>query len=220
MSNKTFALPEELYKYMLSISLREPEALEELRKVTAKREDSSMQVAPEQGQFMGELMHLMNAKRVIEIGMYTGYSSIAMALAMPKDGKIITCDINMEFAGIAKTYFEKAGVADKIEQKIQDAIITLDELIESGKQGHFDAAFIDADKGSYEVYYDKLYELIRSGGLIMIDNIFWDGKTADEQNDEADTIAIRKFNEKLKNDKRIRISTVPIGDGLTMAVKI
>ncbi|MBC7945604.1 MAG: class I SAM-dependent methyltransferase [Burkholderiales bacterium] len=219
MSNKTFTLSSELYEYLLSVSLREPEILRALRDETAGQRLSQMQIAPEQGQFMALIARLMGARRCIEVGVYTGYSSLCIALALPADGNIIACDNSEEWTAIAKRYWQQGGVRDKIELRLAPAIETLDELLAEGKAGTFDLAFIDADKGNYWAYYQRCFELLRPGGLIAIDNTLWSGRVADAADHEHETEVIRSFNQRLYQDQRVELSLVPIGDGVTLALK-
>ncbi len=219
MTNKTLGLDERLYDYLLSVSLREPEILRQLREETANHPMGRMQIAPEQGQFMALIVQLMGAKKVLEIGVFTGYSSLVVALALPPDGKIIACDISVEDTNIARRYWEKAGVTDKIELRLAPALQTLDELIAAGEINSFDFVFIDADKKNYPEYYERALQLLRSGGLIAIDNVLWGGKVADPQIQDSQTQAIRAFNEKLHQDERVTLSLVSIADGLTLALK-
>lgn len=219
MTNKTLGLDERLYDYLLSVSLREPEILRQLREETANHPMGRMQIAPDQGQFMALLVQLIGAKKVIEIGVFTGYSSLVVALALPSDGKIIACDISAEDTNIARRYWEKAGITDKIELRLAPAIQTLDELIAAGEINSFDFVFIDADKKNYPEYYERALQLVRSGGLIAIDNVLWSGKVADSAIQDGQTQAIRNFNEKLHQDERVTLSLVSIADGLTLALK-
>ncbi len=220
MSRKTINLTDELYAYLLSISLQESAIQRELREETAKHPMAMMQIAPEQGQFMALLIQLINAKNIIEIGVFTGYSTLCMAMALPDDGRIIACDINAENTTTARYYWEKAGVARKIELKLAPAIDTMDELLAGGRAGNYDFVFIDADKSEYLDYYERALELVRPGGLITIDNVLWSGKPANLEEQDKDTVAIRRFNEQLFKDSRIKISILPIADGLTLALKL
>ena len=221
MSNRTIGLSDEIYGYLLENSLREPDLLRRLREDTAKlTEWSGMQIAPEQGQFMGLLVQLLGARRALEIGTFTGYSSLAVMLAMPEDARMTCCDVSEEFTQIARRYWAEAGVADRIELSLRPAIETLDELIAGGSAGSFDFAFIDADKENYDGYYERALVLLRPGGLVAIDNVLWGGAVADPQNRKDSTKAIRRLNRKLVADKRVAISMVPIGDGLTLARKL
>ncbi|MFB2977084.1 class I SAM-dependent methyltransferase [Microseira sp. BLCC-F43] len=219
MSKKTLGLDNQLYNYLLSNSLREPEILRQLREETANHRYATMQIAPEQGQFMALLVQLLGAKKTLEVGVFTGYSSLCVALALPKDGKVIACDISEEYTAIARRYWEIAGVADKIALRIAPALETLDKLLAEGQAGTFDFAFIDADKANYEGYYERSLQLIRPGGLIAVDNVLWGGRVADSQVQDSSTQAIRDFNKKLHLDSRVTLSMVPIADGLTLALK-
>jgi predicted O-methyltransferase YrrM len=217
MANHTIQLNDDLHAYLLGISLREPEILAELRQETAKLDMSIMQIAPEQGQFMSMLMKLTGARRAIEIGVFTGYSTLCMALPMPADGKIIACDINREWTDIAQHYWQKAGQAGKIELHLGPAMQTLASMLENEQANSFEFAFIDADKPNYCNYYEACLQLVRPGGLIAIDNVLWGGSVIDEDDDSEDTVAIRELNELLHDDDRVDITMVPIGDGLTLA---
>lgn len=219
MSKQTLGLEQSLYDYLLSISLREPTILTQLRQETAQMPRSIMQISPEQGQFMALLIKLIGAKKTLEIGVFTGYSSLVVALALPADGKIVACDVSEEFTSIARRYWQEAGVADKIDLHIAPALETLDNLLTTGETGTFDFAFIDADKGNYDNYYERCLELIRPGGLIAIDNVLWSGKVADTEIQDNQTNKIRALNRKLHEDSRITLSLVPIADGLTLAMK-
>ena len=220
MSNKTICITEKLYDYMLSVSLREPEVLRKLRRETALDEHANMQISPEQGQFMALLVRLLGARKTLDIGVYTGYSSLCIGLALPRNGRVIACDLNRKWTDIAKRYWHKAGVADRIELRLAPAKRTLEGLMTEKRAAAFDFAFIDADKTNYDMYYEYCLELIRPGGLIAIDNVLWDGAVADETVDDADTMAIRALNNKIHTDSRVEISLVPIADGLTLARKI
>jgi predicted O-methyltransferase YrrM len=219
MAKKTLGLDNQLYEYFLSVSVRQPDILRRLREQTANHPYSTMQISPEQGQFMALLVQLIGAKKTLEIGVFTGYSSLSVALALPPDGKIIACDVNEEYTSIARRYWQQAGVAEKIDLRIAPALDTLDQLLASGEQETFDFAFIDADKENYQEYYERSLQLLRPGGLIAIDNVLWSGRVADRQVQDKSTQAIRKFNEKLFQDQRVTISMVPIADGLTLALK-
>jgi predicted O-methyltransferase YrrM len=219
MSNKTLNLTDELYQYLLKVSLHESELMAELRKETATLSMSVMQVSPEQGQFMALLAKLLGAKKVIEVGTFTGYSTLAIAQALPADGEVIACDVSEEWTSMARRYWEQAGVADRIDLRLAPALETLDGLLQEGRTGNFDMAFIDADKENYLNYYERCLELLRPGGLIMVDNVLWDGSVIDVSNQKTETVAIRKLNEHVSQDSRVDISLVPIGDGLTLARK-
>jgi predicted O-methyltransferase YrrM len=219
MSNETLGLPPQIADYLRSVSLREPEILTKLREETAQQPMSQMQIAPEQGQFMALLVQLIGAKKTLEVGVFTGYSSLVVALALPSDGKIIACDVSEEYTAIARRYWQAAGVAEKIDLRIAPALETLDNLLATGHGETFDFAFIDADKGNYEGYYERSLQLVRPGGLIAIDNVLWSGKVADAEVQDNQTAKIRAFNQKLHGDTRVQLSMVPIADGLTLALK-
>jgi len=217
MSNRTLSLDDRLYDYLLRHSLREPPALAELRAETARHPQVNMQIAPEQGQFMQMLVRILGARRAIEVGVFTGYSSLAVALAMPEDGRLLACDISAEYTAIARRHWERAGVAHKIELVLAPALQTLDARLAAGEAGLYDFAFIDADKTGYLGYYERLMQLVRPGGLIVVDNTLWSGDVANPANRNPDTVAIREFNDRLLADPRIELSLLPLGDGLTLA---
>jgi len=219
MTNKTLGLDDQLYNYLQSVSLREPEILAQLRQETAQLPMSIMQIAPEQGQFMALLVQLLGAKKTLEVGVFTGYSSLAVALALPPDGKVVACDVSEEYTAIARRHWQQAGVADKIELHIASALETLEQLLAEGQANTFDFAFIDADKRNYTNYYEQALKLVRPGGLIAVDNVLWSGKVADSQVQDNSTKAIRAFNQKLHQDQRVSLSMVTIADGLTLALK-
>lgn len=219
MSKQTLGLEQNLYDYLLSISLREPAILTQLRQETAQMPRSIMQISPEQGQFMALLIKLIGAKKTLEVGVFTGYSSLVVALALPTDGKIVACDVSEEYTSVARRYWQEAGVEDKIDLHIAPALETLDNLLTAGEAETFDFAFIDADKSNYDNYYEQCLELIRPGGLIAIDNVLWSGKVADTEIQDNQTNKIRALNRKLHEDSRITLSLVPIADGLTLAMK-
>jgi predicted O-methyltransferase YrrM len=219
MANQTLGLDRQLYQYLQSVSVREPEVLQQLRAETAKHPMAMMQIAPEQGQFMALLVQLIGAKKTLEVGVFTGYSSLVVALALPPEGKVVACDVSEEYTAIARRYWEQAGVADRIDLRIAPALDTLDCLLAGGEAETFDFAFIDADKSNYDNYYERALKLVRPGGLIAIDNVLWGGKVADPQVQDNRTNAIRAFNAKLHQDDRITLSLVPIADGLTLVFK-
>jgi caffeoyl-CoA O-methyltransferase len=218
MSSRTLPLDPTLYDYLLSHSLREHPVLAELREITRTHPHAGMQIAPEQGQLLALLVRLIGAKRTIEVGVFTGYSSLAVALALPDDGRILACDISDEYTRIARMHWQKAGVAHKLELVLAPAQQTLDAKLAAGAAGSFDFAFIDADKTGYDAYYERCLRLLRPGGLIAVDNVLWGGAVAHPSND-ADTLALQAFNEKLHADERIDLSMLPVGDGLTLARK-
>ena len=219
MSSRTIVLNDALYEYLLLVSLREPDVLCRLREETAKMPQHNMQISPEQGQFMALLVELTGARKCLEVGTFTGYSTLSVALALPEDGQIVACDISEEFTSRAKPYWQKAGVAGKIDLRLGPALETLDALIADGESGAFDFAFIDADKVNYQGYFQRALDLIRRGGLILVDNVLWSGAVVDPARDDEDTEAIRAFNQACADDPRISLSLVPIGDGLTLARK-
>ncbi|MDX8406861.1 MAG: class I SAM-dependent methyltransferase [Mariprofundaceae bacterium] len=217
MANKTLGLDARLYEYVLNVGLREPEVLAELRQATEKEELSVMRSAPEQGQFMAMLLRLMGAKHVLEVGTYTGYATLWMALALPDDGEVHTCDISEQWTFVARRFWETARVENKVHLHLRPAVETLDALLEAGRESTFDFAFIDADKANYQHYFDRCLQLIRPGGLIAVDNTLWGGAVVDGDNQDESTQAIRTFNRKLKDDARIELAMLPIADGLTLA---
>lgn len=219
MSNRSISLNDALYDYLLSVSLRESDLQRRLREETAADPMARMQISPEQGQFMALLARLTGARRCIEIGVFTGYSSLAVALALPAGGMIVACDVSEEWTSVARRYWEAAGVAGRIELRLAPAIETLDTLLAAGAGGTFDLAFIDADKTSYLAYYERSLRLLRPGGLIVVDNTLWSGRVADPEVADADTIALRHFNECLHRDDRVDLAMLPVGDGLTLARK-
>jgi caffeoyl-CoA O-methyltransferase len=219
MSPRTLQLDSKLHDYLLSVSLRDSEPLRKLRERTAEHEWSAMQTSPEQGQLMHLLVKLMGARRIVEVGTFTGYSALCLATALPSDGELIACDIKDEWVDIGREYWKQAGVADKIDVRIAPALDTLDGLLEDDQGETFDFAYIDADKENYVAYYERCLELLRAGGLVAVDNTLWSGKVADEDDTEESTVAIREFNEHVSGDDRVDLSLVPIGDGLTLARK-
>jgi caffeoyl-CoA O-methyltransferase len=218
MARRSLELNDRLYDYLLKVGVRENELQKDLRAETAKLSAGGMQIGPDQGAFMTLLVELTGAKRALEIGTFTGYSSICIAGALPADGKLICCDVSEEYTSIARDYWRRAGLESKIELRLGPAVATLDALIEA-KVKAFDFAFIDADKGNYLNYYERAMQLVRPGGLIAIDNVLWGGGVADPKENDADTLAIRAVNERVRADERVTVSLVPIGDGLTLARK-
>jgi predicted O-methyltransferase YrrM len=218
MSRRTIEMTDALWSYLVQAA-KEPPVLARLRAETARLPMGGMQISPEQGRFMALLAEVVGARRCIEVGVFTGYSSLVVALSLPADGKIIACDINEEWTSIARRYWEEAGVASKIELRLAPAAQSLDALIAAGERGKFDFAFIDADKAGYDVYYERCLELLRPGGLIAIDNALWGGKVADSGVNDESTSAIRALNAKASADARVSASLVPIGDGLLLARK-
>jgi len=219
MTLKSIGLDEQLYQYLCQVSLREPKILQKLRQETSSHPRSNMQIAPEQGQFMALLIRLMGVKKALEIGVFTGYSSLAVALALPEDGKLIACDVSEEYTAIARRYWQEAKVEEKISLYIAPALETLEQLINRGEANSFDFVFIDADKNNYISYYEKSLTLLRPGGLIAVDNVLWYGRVADETNQDNLTQALRQFNDYVAQDERVFLSLLPIADGLTLAIK-
>lgn len=217
MSRRTIEMTEALHQYLLDAAC-EPPVLARLRAETAKLPSAGMQISPEQGRLMALLVELVGARRCLEVGVFTGYSSTIVALALPPDGKLVACDRSEEWTAIARRYWEEAGVASKIELRLGDAVQTLDELA-SGEKGSFDFAFIDADKTGYDVYYERCLELLRPGGLLAVDNTLWGGKVADQSVNDESTRAVRALNAKVRSDARVSSSLVPIGDGLLLVRK-
>jgi caffeoyl-CoA O-methyltransferase len=219
MSNSTLFLNERVYEYLLSISLREDDLLRQLREETAREKSSNMQIAAEQGQFMALLVKLIAANKALEIGTYTGYSSLCIAKAMSQQGQLICCDTSAQWTAIAQRYWDQAELAHKIDLRLAPALDTLDGLLAEGHEGEFDFAFIDADKQNYLNYYERCLQLLRPGGIVAVDNTLWNGAVADPDNRESDTLAIRDFNHRLHKDDRVDLSLVPIGDGLSLVRK-
>jgi caffeoyl-CoA O-methyltransferase len=219
MTTKTLTLTQDLYRYLLAVSLREPDVLARLRAETAALPEHNMQIAPEQGQFMAFLLKLMGATRVLEIGTFTGYSALAMALALPADGRLVACDVSRTWTAIARRYWREAGVEERIDLRIAPAIETLDALMTEGQAGRFDFVFIDADKESYRGYFECALHLVRPGGVIAIDNAFWGGAVVHADESDSDAFAIDSLNRALHEDPRIDLTLLPIGDGLMLARK-
>jgi predicted O-methyltransferase YrrM len=216
MLTRSGSFPADVYDYLLGISLREPDVLVRLRAATASVPQSDMQIGPEQGQFMALLVRLLGARRCIELGTYTGYSALAVALALPADGKLVACDINDEWVSVGKPFWREAGVEGRIDLRLQPALQTLDELVASGARHSFDFAFIDADKPGYIAYYERLLDLMRPGGLIAVDNTLSLSGGPVIHSDSVNAIAVRKFNEHVHHDTRVDISMLPMGEGLTL----
>lgn len=220
MARQTVIFDDRVVNYIRAVSLRQPDVLSRLREATRRFPRASMMLTPEQGQFLGLLVELLNVRRAVEIGTFTGYSALWMALAMPKDGRIICCDIDRESAAVARRFWAEAGVADRIDLRLAPALDTLDSLIADGDTAAFDLIFIDADKVNYPTYYEKALTLLRPGGLVAIDNVLWGGDVADPAiADDQTVVVLRDFNARLHADSRVSLSLVPIGDGLTLARK-
>jgi len=219
VSRHSLNLDDALLSYLRSVSLREPEILRRLRAETAEMEDGIMQISPEQGQFMQLLVELIGAQRCLEVGTFTGYSALAVALALGPQGRVVACDLSEAYTAVGRRYWAEAGVADRVDLRIGPAVQTLDSLIEQGESGRFDFAFIDADKPNYERYYEQCLTLLRVGGLLAIDNVLWGGSAANPDDDRPATRAIQALNRQVHADARVSISLVPIGDGLTLCRK-
>lgn len=219
MAKQTLDLSDELYRYLLSVGVREPDVLMQLREATEAEEMSMMRSAPEQGQLMALLLKLMDASHVLEIGTFTGYATLWMALALPRDGRLVTCDISERWTFIAHRFWEQAGVQDRIHLHLRPALETLDELLELGGAASFDFAFIDADKENYAAYFEACLQLVRPGGLIAVDNTLWGGRVVDDTRHDVSTGAIREFNRKLIDDPRFDLCMLPVADGLTLVLK-
>ena len=217
MSTGILNLTNNLRNYLWEKGMQEHPVLAELREETAQIPESVMQICPEQGALMANLIRLMSAKKTIEIGTFTGYSALAVALALPDDGKIVACDISEEWTSVGKKKWEQAGVGDKIDLRIAPALETLEGLMAEGQEGTFDFAFIDADKANYLDYYKMCLKLVRKGGVIAIDNVLWGGAVIQTDINDVDTVAIRELNDYLVHDERVALSMVPVGDGLTIA---
>jgi predicted O-methyltransferase YrrM len=220
MSDKTIGLDDRLSTYLRSVGVREPEILQQLRFHNANYPQGHMQICPEQGQFMAMLVKLVAAQDILEVGVFTGYSSLAMALALPAEGRIVACDVSIESTDIAQKYWQQAGVAHKIDLRIAPALDTLQSLVATGASETFDLAFIDADKANYPEYYELCWQLVRSGGLILIDNVLWYGRVADTEVTDQRTTIIRNLNLKIHQDQRVELVMLPIGDGLTVVRKL
>jgi len=220
MSRIHTQLTDALSDYVRSVTVREPEPLRRLREGTEDHPHASMQTSPEQGQFLNVLARIGGAKNTLEVGVFMGYSSTWVAMALPSGGKIIACDVSEEYTARARQTWREAGVESKIDLRMAPALQTLDSLIAEGRAGEFDLAFIDADKKNYENYYERALVLIRKGGIVAVDNVLWDGSVIDESDHDSDTEAIRAFNRKLHQDPRIALTLVPLGDGLTLACKL
>lgn len=219
MSARTIGFSDELHNYLLSVTLRDQEIFRRLREETARHEAGGMQISPEQGQFMQLLVKLIGAKRALEVGVFTGYSSLNVALALPPDGELVACDVSDEYTAVARRYWQEAGVAGKITLHLGPAVATLQRFLEKGQQNSFDFVFIDADKENYDTYYEQALQLVRPGGLIAIDNVLWGGRLMNEPIQDESGRRIAALNKKIHTDERVDLSLVPIGDGLTLARK-
>lgn len=220
MSLSSIHLSDDLHQYLLEVSVDEHPALQGIRDATAAMPNSNMQIAAEQGRFMAFLIETIGARRTLEVGTFTGYSALAVSLALPEDGEVVACDLSDEWTSLGRPFWEEAGQTGKIDLRLGPALETLDSLISSGQSGDFDFAFIDADKTNYQGYLERCHTLVRTGGVIAVDNTLWSGRVADPDATDANTVAIRDFNAALAADARFSISLVPIGDGLTLARKL
>lgn len=219
MSNASIGLPPDLHAYLIRYGVREPEILRRLRDETSDLPQHGMQIAPEQGALMALLVRLSGARRAIELGTFTGYSSLAVMLAMPPDGTMVCCDVSDEWTSVARRYWSEAGVADRVDLRLAPALETLDALLASGAAGTFDFAFVDANKRDYPDYHERIVQLLGSGGLALYDNVLRDGGVIDASLTDVDTLGIRRLNERLATDERVTISMIPVADGLTLALK-
>lgn len=219
MSRSSIGLSNALHEYLLSVSLRESDVMQRLREETAEHPQANMQIAPEQAQFFQFLVHMLGARRTLEIGVFTGYSALATAEVLPPTGEVVACDVSEEYTQVARRYWEEAGVADRIDLRIAPAAETLDALLDDGQAGTFDFSFIDADKETYDTYYEQSLRLLRPGGVIALDNVFRDGRVTDPDIDDESVRAIQDLNEKLHDDQRVDLTMLPVADGLTLAMK-
>jgi len=217
--SRHFSFDEPTYQYLVKTSVRETDVARRLREETQQMPMAQMQIGPDQGQFLQLLVQLIRAKKTLEVGVFTGYSALWVAAALPDEGKIVACDVSEEYTAVARRYWKEAGVDHKIDLRLRPALETLDELLAQGGASTFDFAFIDADKSNYDNYYERALQLIRTGGLIAVDNTIWSGRVANPNESDTDTVAIRKLNEKLHRDERVALSMLTVGDGLTLAMK-
>lgn len=220
MTRRTIPLTDELYRYYEEVAIRESDTHVRLREETGKLEKANMQISPEQGQFMTVFVRAMRARRALEIGTFTGYSALCIALGLEDGGSLLCLDIDEEWPSFGRRYWAEAGVADKIEFRAGPASDSLRDLIAAGEEGEYDFIFIDADKRGIEDYYEKSLRLLRPGGVVAVDNTLWSGRVADPENREDDTKAIRGFNATVIDDRRVLLSLLPIGDGLTLLYKL
>ncbi len=220
MSTKSIGLSDELHDYLLKVGVREPPILHRLRNETAALPQGGMQISPEQGAFFALLVGLMDARTYLEVGTFTGYSSLSVAMALPADGRLTCCDISPEWTDVARRYWTDAGVADRVDLRLGPAVETLDALVVEGAGGSYDFAFLDADKANYAAYYERILELLRPGGLLAIDNVLWSGRVIDPAENDEDTQALRQLNERIAGDARVQVAMLPIGDGLSLVRKL
>jgi predicted O-methyltransferase YrrM len=219
MSGRDIAISENLYDYIRSVTPGEPAALQALREETQRLSGAGMQIGADQARLMQLLVRLIDARRCLEVGTFTGYSALAVALALPAGGRITACDVSEEWTTIARRHWRKAGVADKIDLRLAPATQTLDKLVADGEAGRYDFAFIDADKQNYDTYYERALTLLRPRGLIVIDNVLWSGAVADPKANDKDTAALKRLNAKIAGDARVAMTLLPLADGITLAMK-
>jgi caffeoyl-CoA O-methyltransferase len=219
MSSRTLSLNDTIHEYLLAANRPLPPLWQALREETQQMPMGGMQISAEQGHFLRFLVEILGAKKVLEVGVFTGYSALAVASALPPDGLLIACDVSDEWTSIGRRYWQEAGIAPRIDLRLAPALETLDALLAEGHAGTFDFAFIDADKTSYDAYYERILQLLRPGGVLSVDNVLWGGRTADETDQSEDTVALRKLNLKIRDDARVSMVMLPIGDGLTLAMK-
>jgi predicted O-methyltransferase YrrM len=217
--SRHFSFDERTYGYLVNTSVRETDVARRLREETQKLPQAQMQIGPDQGQFLQLLVQLIQAKKTLEVGVFTGYSSLWVATGLPDHGRVVACDVSEEYTSIARRYWKEAGVDHKIDLQLRPALETLDKLLVSGGAETFDFAFIDADKSNYDNYYERILRLVRRGGVVAIDNTIWSGRVANPEETDSDTVAIRKLNEKLHRDERVALSMLTVGDGLTLAMR-
>jgi predicted O-methyltransferase YrrM len=220
VSTKSIGLSDELHDYLLKVGVREPSILRRLRAETAALPQGGMQISPEQGAFFALLVGLMDARTYLEVGTFTGYSSLSVAMALPADGRLTCCDISAEWTDVARSYWTEAGVADRVDLRLGPALETLDALVAEGAGASYDFAFLDADKGNYAAYYERMLELLRPGGVLAIDNVLWSGRVIDPAEDDESTQALRDLNERIATDARVQLAMLPIGDGLSLVRKL
>jgi predicted O-methyltransferase YrrM len=220
MSTKSIGLSDELHDYLVKVGVREPAILRRLREETAALPQGGMQISPEQGAFFALLVGLMNARIYLEVGTFTGYSSLSVAMALPADGRLTCCDISPEWTDVARQYWTEAGVADRVDLRLGPALESLDGLLAEGAGAIYDFAFLDADKGNYAAYYERMLDLLRPGGVLAIDNVLWSGRVIDPAEDDESTQALRELNERIATDARVQVAMLPIGDGLSLVRKL
>jgi predicted O-methyltransferase YrrM len=220
VSTKSIGLSDELHDYLLKVGVREPPILRRLRQETAALPQGGMQISPEQGAFFALLVGLMDARTYLEVGTFTGYSSLSVAMALPADGRLTCCDISPEWTDVARQYWTEAGVADRVDLRLGPALESLDGLLAEGAGAIYDFAFLDADKGNYAAYYERMLDLLRPGGVLAIDNVLWSGRVIDPAEDDESTQALRELNERIATDARVQVAMLPIGDGLSLVRKL